>query len=376
MVCAIANAQNPDIRLQLQRAYELGWDDDMEGAEAILSNISEEDILAEDDSTKYLFYYCKLSTSSPEEPISELISQYIDKAITLRETSIGIYSSEYLELLWVKGDYYELRGDVEQAIRTYEKGIVTGQSLLSSGDMASRYWFGTIMTDLGRLYEQKGYERELIALYNNSFNLLADYYDEDEVSTLVPLTSLGTYYYMQGKYEEALETYNRQLEFITANGGQGTRGHTDCLYFKANQLSKLGRISEAVQLYDEAAGIVKEKMAAADSHYDEEKESLELIYGNWYIMLATSGMGEEAASIEPTLIECLGDDPEAAASAFYGVACFFYEKADYATALVYIEKTAPYLEQLSEEDREVINRCKFLIRQGLDSSGEEKAGKH
>lgn len=369
IACAVSHAQTSSLRTQLERAYELGWNEDMEGAEAILSGISDEDILAEDDSTKYLFYYCMAGLLDYKEQSPELKSEYIDKAIRLRETSVGVLSSEYLELLWAKGtDIYEQ--DVNQAIRIFEKGLVIGQSCLGSNDRSSLFWYGQIMSYLAECYKQKGYEKELVSLCNQSFNILAPHYDvedEDDHTSLVPLTILEIYYWEQAKYNENIELCDRALTFLSGHGGADTENYANFLYYKANSLHCLGRISEAAETYEKVADIMK-------TRYGNKAELLQLDYGNWYIMLAENGMDDEAAEIEPALIECHIGNLEELASAFYTAAKRLYKKADYASSLKYMEKVDPYMEQLSDESQETIYQFKSLIQQQMtsDSSASEE----
>jgi tetratricopeptide (TPR) repeat protein len=54
----------------------------------------------------------------------------------------------------------------------------------------------------------------------------------------------GNLYDSQGKFEKAIEAYNQALEIVP--------GDADVLYDKAETLVKLGRIPEAMRIFDTA----------------------------------------------------------------------------------------------------------------------------
>lgn len=286
VICVIVKSQSDNVCTLLEKAYS----EDEATRNEILSHLSEEDVLKESDSVKYLFYYCQVAWMIETEQNSDLNSEYIDKAITLREKSIGILSSQYLELLWCKAINIEEK-DTEEAISICQKALVTGESLVRKEDEAAIYWYGSIVEELASLYEQKGYESQLVSLYNLSFDLLSDYYyDEDKAIALSPLILLETYYFNHNRLDEANETTERLIDFLYEKGDTGSAYYAQALYAKGNVLGKCKQVNEAVRCYSKGMDILN-----ASSVTDDELK--EYIYANWFFLLLLNENYQEADNV-------------------------------------------------------------------------------
>lgn len=265
-----------------------------EEVKSAISGINEEDIAGETDSIKYFFYYLTAGILDYEERETDLRDRYIDEAITLRESSVGILSSEYLELLGSRS--YDLidSGHEDEAMRLCQKGLVVGHELIE-GYPAARHWYGRLMQLLGELYTEKGYHNQVISLYNESFDMLQDMYDEDDPTSWLPLLALYVYYFGKGMYEEAYQTNERIGEHMRVNGGESTYDYgATYKYQRGNTLRELGRIEEAAESYREGVNLLMEIGATTD-------ESLDYLYGNWQYMLVEKGMFQEAAAVEEAM---------------------------------------------------------------------------
>lgn len=282
---------------RLREAYYLAWTDGImfEEVKSAISGINEGDIAGEADSIKYFFYYLTAGILDYEEREADLRDRYIDEAIALRESSVGILSSEYLELLWSRS--YDLidSGHEDEAMRLCQKGLVVGHELVEGDYPAARRWYGRLMQLLGELYISKGYHNQGISLYNESFDMLQDMYDEDDPTSWLPLLALYVYYFEKGMYEEAYQTNERIGEHIRVNGGERTYDYgATYKYQRGNALRLLGRIEEAAESYREGVNLLMELDATTD-------ESLDYLYGNWQYMLVENGMFQEAAGVEEAM---------------------------------------------------------------------------
>ena len=255
-----ANAQESFVASRLREAYRLAWADssNFDNLKSAISGITENDILFESDSTKYFFYYISAAIFN-EEGDAELRDRYIDQAIALRERSVGVLSSEYIELLWNKSYNLVESGREDEAMRLCQKGLVMGHEIVNTNDLAVKHWYGSLIGLLGDLYVDKGWHNQVISLYNESFVLLQELYDEDDPTSWIPLLSLYMYYYEKGMYEEAYQTNERIGEHIKANGGERSRYYAGTyLYQRGNMLHKLGRIEEAVESYRDGVSLLNE----------------------------------------------------------------------------------------------------------------------
>ena len=293
------NAQESVVASHIRKAYRLAWAEGstFDDVRSTLSGVSESDILNEGDSIKYFFYYLEAALLDSEERDLDLRDRYIDEAITLREKSVGVLSSEYLELLWAKSDNLMEYGRKDEAMRLCQKGLVTGHELVEENYPAARRWYGELMRLLGELYISKGYDNQVVSLYNESFDMLQDRYDEDNPTSWLPLMSLYVYYYQKGMYEEAYKTNERIGEHIRVNGGESTRHYAATYkYQRGNMLYKLGRIKEAAESYREGVGLLINLGLTPD-------KDLGLLYGNWQSMLVERGMFQEADAVQKSMTE-------------------------------------------------------------------------
>lgn len=293
-----AVAQSANVAFKMRAAYDSFCNGDEAGVINSIKEISEDEILTLPDSLRYCFYYCNAGLMSSQDNSDRVkLLDYINKALSLREKSLGIRNSEYLELLWAKGSELE-DSDQAAATKAYQRAIVIGKDLLANEDSAINHWFGRILSDLGALYQKRGYTDQAISLYREGFQRLSPSYVKDEDSSAwISLFSLQLLYFNQGNYTKAIEIDDELLKFFADNDAKPSHDYAQMLYFKGNALSKIEQYVEATKCYTEGIEMLK-----AYDTYDSELESL---YGNLYGILLSAGRIAEAENLTPTIIDYL-----------------------------------------------------------------------
>lgn len=352
-----SNAQKEDTSYFIAKAYQLGWNGNEEEAFSILRNINESDIENLSDTVQYQYYYTSASRIDNEEPENQSkLLDYLNKAIKLREKSLGIQDSEYLELLWAKGNTLE-DDNPSEAIKAYQRGVIVGQGIVNKGDKAIDHWFGRLLQDLGGLYEIRGYYDQAISLYNEGFDILSKEYSacEDDYHWM-PLFSLETLYYKKGDYQSSVSTCDRLLEFFESKGGNPSPEYATILHFKGCALREAGQLEECSECHKAAMEMVK--------RYDDPK-SLAQYAGELYLSYIQRNEQELAENLEKEIISFhyCKENPEHLVNMFYTASNIRTEANDWKAAEFYLTKSCDYFNGVNEIIPELVYSkialCKF-----------------
>lgn len=269
LILAIPSLVKADsVRNQLQDAYSLFYQEDEQGARDIVSKIPEKLVAVQNDTLKFQYYYLKAGLIDvPSEYGDEYNSAMIERrkcveiAISLLELSLNVHCSQYLELLAQMADYYKLiDGDVDKAIIAYEKALVVGMYPQALGDEATNYWYGNIVWQLASLYEQKGYEKQLISLYKSVDKVLPV---NGDVPQYMGYFLLAAYYDKHERYLEAMETNKLILSMVEAKEGKESVNYVQTLKSIGSNQSKAGLCESAIETFLTAIAIAKENVSCS-----------------------------------------------------------------------------------------------------------------
>jgi tetratricopeptide (TPR) repeat protein len=247
---AIFEAQAESVKSRLQEVYRLIYNEDEAGARAALNLIPEEIISAQNDTIQYDYYYCKAALLEIPAQYGDAYNQalslqqsYLEKALNLRETKLGIHHFTYIEILSQLASYYSLiEQDLDKAIVTYEKALVMGMYLKAQNDEATNYWYGNIFWQLASLYEIKGYDKQLISLYKSVSDILPE---DSDIPPYIGYALLAAYYDRKGQYNEAIEANTNALNIIERTEGRGVN-YVQTLNSIGNNQIKAGKNQEAI----------------------------------------------------------------------------------------------------------------------------------
>lgn len=256
--------------------------------------ISEEQLNTENDTVQYLYHYCYASGLDLVNGDKTAKIQHINRAIQIRETKLGIFNSEYLELLWALGN--ELgKNDVDKAIGVYEDALIKGQYLFlqAKSNPSVRHWYGQCLTGLAQCFETKKYHTQVIQAYRAAFSLLKDQYDKDDASSYLPLYFLSFYYSNQCKdYGKSISVMNEVMQYIKEHEGENNQRYAECLYSVASDLGKQRNFDQAIEYYNKAITTLKN----CGSNYGVDMGHN---YSNLFLTYIEQGNIEKALELRP-----------------------------------------------------------------------------
>lgn len=348
LISIISYAEERDISSRIKQAYQLAWGDQENEARLLISGITESDIVNLSDSTRYMFYYTNAGVYYSNNENQSILFDYLNKAIKIRESSIGVQDAEYLELLWGKGSMLE-DTDPAGAMKAYHRGIVIGEGMVNKGNYAINHWFGRILDSLGELYYKRGYINQAISLYREGFTLLKENYEIDNPSgASSPLVGLYTLFYNEKRFDEAIGVCNELLQFLSEHNSKPSNIYAQILNLKGHASREAGKISESINCYYEAIKMFKE--------FNLNNEDLESPYGNLYITLVKQADYKRAEALETEIIPYFSSrgNIEELVNYFYTASNICMDKKDWAKAEQYISKCNPYMANLESNVKEVI----------------------
>lgn len=337
----------------------------------LLNDISEEDILSEPDSIRYDFYYMNAALMVADENTDKgKLVEEIDKALKIRERSLGVQHPEYLELLAHKGYNLE-EEDPAAASKAYQKALIVGQDLVNRGDVAIDYWFANIQSSLADLYSRRGFPDMAEALYLEAFSIINNNYipGSNEFSW-VPLLSLSQLYFNEGKPDEAIATCDRLLQFFSERGGYPSPEYGLMASMKAYYLGETGRYGEAVEWR-------KKTLENHQSIPDPDSEEVANAFLQLYLAMIINKDFGNADSLETQITDFsyLKENSELLLDMFFNASTICDTNGDPANAEKYIMKALPYSQTPHDDYTEFIYSQASLYRlnnNDLDGAWEYK----
>lgn len=282
----------------LLRMYHAESDEACIKAFHSIQDISEENLDVEDDTTKYLYHYCYASGLELVNGDKAAKIQHINKALQIRETKLGIFSSEYLELHWALANELE-NTDVDKAIYVYEEALIKGQYLFlqAKNNPSVRHWYGQCLTGLAHCFETKKYNKQVDQAYRAAFSLLKDQYDKEDASSYLPLYLLSSYYGCQCKdYDKSISVMKEVMQYIKEHEGEANKKYAGCLYSVAADLGKQKNYNKAIEYYTQAINILK----TCNSEYDVDMGHN---YSNLFLLYIEQGNIEKALELRPVVMD-------------------------------------------------------------------------
>lgn len=357
LACSQLYSQS-DTRSIILRAYASASEEEIVAQYPILKGIPNDSIVLQSDSIKYLYHYCLAGALINMDGDTTEILKHIKVALNLRESSIGIQNSEYLELLWAKGSELEIRSPM-QAMRALQKGVVVGMSLVRTGDWKSQYWYGKIISYLGDCYIKRNYINQAISLFRESFSITSEFYIEGDESSWLPLLQLERLYYEKEDYNEAVSVCDEIIEYLKKHNAQNTEQYEMALRFKGNALYKAGKLSPSIQCYESALNIKREL---------GDLTEIPELYSNLFLTLVEAGEYAKADTLENDFIVILRQEDRLnkMVNCYYIASITLFEKDDFKRAEEYINKCDAFLENLSASAKETIYSQKSKLHLRLN----------
>lgn len=301
MCCMFLMAQNNDLDKALKSIYRESWtlkaedfDEDKKGK--VLSLVTNQNYEGLSDSAKYSYHYFSAGISRDKND-RENEEVHIDKAVKLRESSMGILNPEYLELLMEQGRITE-EYNIDKAISIYQKAVLVGQTIIDV-PKAQTYPFmlfadcyGNIISALAELYDKKDWTTRIDELYKRAFRLHTYYGAKSDPATYLDINRLSSYYERKNQISKSIELLEWESDYIKESGFYGSPAYVSNLYFLGSLYSKTNQNDIAIDCYRTAVNLSLDSLAGEDN-------TLFYLYENYCGKLAELNQLNELDKILP-----------------------------------------------------------------------------
>lgn len=327
---------------------------DIEMGIKLYKEITDKDIEQLPDSSLFDYHFLGGFINSEHLPDDEknyekALSHFF-KAKHLCETSLGIHSVKYMETLYGLGETYLDLGQYEKALSIFQEGVVKSTYMRVSASHA----FGKLILGVQECYERMGWYNEIPQYLMDSWF----FWDKDwtplETYTYWPLWELRQYYSRYEKYEDAIKTSDKILDFIIERGGESHPELAQEFFYRGVILDRMGRKREAIDTYIRGLSILEEnKLELETDHYYN-------MLGNLiHVLIETEKWGESERMLNKMKDYCeKSGDIESFNIALYTVAYILnknghYERAHRVVDVLLrrdlLEKTKEMTEFLNEQ---------------------------
>lgn len=174
-------------------------------------------------------------------------------------------SKLFQEIFWIRPFYsmavsYEIKGDLDQAIKFYEKDL---NSSFSSSLFDPRI---QTLEELGRLYLQKNQPEKALELYQQLLQIAENSKDDNKQWLILnAISHLGRFYESQEQYEQAITYYNQALAMVKSKRLEAQLPEI---------LTDLGRVYNKNGQYAEAEKFLLDALKAEESEAFLQEEEL------------------------------------------------------------------------------------------------------
>lgn len=236
---------------------------DMELGMKLYNEITEADLRQLADSVLFDYHYLGGYLNS-EIPNHEKAIYHLTEAKRLCDTSLGTHSGVYMEIMRGLGDEYIDLGKYEDALATYQEGIVKSTYMR----MAASHDFGNLIIGVADCYERLGWYNEMPDHFIDAWS----YWNKDETPlvtyTYYPLWCLHQFYRRYEMYDKAIQVSDEIIKFITERGGSNHPELAEELYFRGNTLVDMGRTEDAIDAYLKGLSVLEENNLELSENYN------------------------------------------------------------------------------------------------------------
>ena len=334
---------------------------DMEMGLKLYQEITTAEITQLADSSLFNYHYLGAYINSElmsdnEKNYEKALSHFLE-AKRLCETSIGVHSGDYMEIMRGLGDTYIELGQCEEAVNIYQEGIVKSMYMRE----AASHDFGNLIIGLQECYELLGWFDEVPSHLKDAWIFWKKDFEPFETNNYYPLWCLMQFYRRYGMNDKALAVCNRIIEFISEQVGTKHPEMAEALWWKGNILRDMDKYDDAVKIYYSGISILKENGL-------EKTESYIGIVGNLLIQIISIGQNNEFDKLlnEIKNYSDQSGDTHSYFASIYASAQKYYESGIYDKALSLNAQSFDL--DISNRDRELVEdqRRNILYAQDID----------
>ena len=302
---------------------------DIEMGIKLYKEITDKDIEQLPDSSLFDYHFLGGFINSEHLPDDEknyekALSHFF-KAKHLCETSLGIHSDKYMVTMYGLGNTYIDIGQYEEALGIFQEGIVKSTYMR----VAASHDFGNLIMGVQECYERMGWYNEVPNLLMYAWSFWNKDWNTLETYAYWPLWKLREYYNRYEKYEDAIKTSDKILDFIIERGGESHPELAHELFSRGCILDRMGRQSEAIDTYIRGLSILEEYQLEYDMGYDYYNMLGNLIH----VLIETEKWGESERMLNKMKDYCeRSGDIESYNMALYSVAYILNKNDHYERA--------------------------------------------
>jgi tetratricopeptide (TPR) repeat protein len=247
------------------------------------------------------------------------------------------------------GLLYKQKGEWGKAIDYYQRSLAICEKV---GD---EHLMATIFNNLGVVYKAKGEWDKAIEYYQRSLEIREKVGDEHEMAPT--LSNLGVVYEAKGEWDKAIEYYQRSLEIKEKVGDE---------HGMAATFNNLGLVYKDKGEWDKAIEYYQRSLAISEKMGDEH--GMSTIFNNLGAVYQAKGEWDKALEYHQRSLEIkekVGDEV-GAATTMYNIAVLYEGMERYDEAVELLERVVKIDERVGRpeltRDREALERIRKKAR--------------
>ena len=349
--CAFSGVAQISLSERLNYVLEVR---DMEMGLKLYQEITAAEITQLADSSLFNYHYLGAYINSElmsdnEKNYEKALSHFLE-AKRLCETSIGVHSGDYMEIMRGLGDTYIELGQCEEAVNIYQQGIVKSMNMRD----AASHDFGNLIIGLEECYEQLGWFNEIP---NHLYDAWSFWYKDETplvTYTYFPLWCLEQFYKRYGMYDNAISVCHHIEDFIKSKGGNSHPELAEALYMKGNILVEMNKTDDSIKAFQDGLFILQDNGMISSELYG-------MLSGNLLMALISAERYDESAIILKDIQQYSvnAQKPDVYKNALFSAANRAANMGNYVKAIEY--NTTLLSLHLSKEESDVIENQKSTI---------------
>lgn len=349
--CAFSGVAQTSLSERLNYVLEA---QDMNLGLKLYQEITDSEIKQLADSSLFNYHYLGAYINSEFLPDNEknyekALSHFLE-AKRLCETSIGVHSGDYMEIMRGLGDMYIELGQCEEAVNIYQEGIIKSMFMRE----AAAHDFGNLIIGLQECYEQLGWLGEIPSHLQDAWIFWKKDFVPFETYNYYPLWSLMQFYRRYGYKDHALIVSEQIIKFISEHAGAKHPELAEALYMKGNILVEMNKTDEGIKAFQDGLFILQDNGMS-------NSELFGMLSGNLLMALISAERYEESVHLLKDIQQYSvnSQSPDAYKNALFSAANRAANMGNYAKAIEY--NTTLLNLHLSKEERDVIENQKSTI---------------
>ena len=349
--CAFSGVAQTSLSERLNYILEA---QDMNMGLKLYKEITDTDIKQLADSSLFNYHYLGAYINSEFLPDNEKNSEkalyHFLEAKRLCETSIGIHSGDYMEIMRGLGDMYNKFGQCEEAVNIYQEGIVKSMYMRES----AAHDFGNLIIGLQECYEQLGWLGEIPSHLQDAWIFWKKDFEPFKTYNYYPLWSLMRFYKRYGYTDQALIVSEQIIKFVSEHAGVTHPELAEALYLKGNILVEMNKTDDGIKAFQNGLFILQDNGMSSSELYG-------MLSGNLLMALISAERYEESATLlkEIQQYSVNAQKPDTYKNALFSAANRAANMGNYVKAIEY--NTMLLSLHLSKEESDVIENQKSTI---------------